>query len=223
IFQEVIPFLSAIQNGSLISQIEDVKEIDNELCYITSAFGGKTQLYLKPLKTPVFITLKNFNYDSLKDEQNSIKIENREISEIKTNIEILEYIKQEKHLKLEEAKIIVSGGRGLGNKEGFELIKELADLLGGAVGASRAAVDSGWIDPHHQIGQTGKTVSPDLYIAVGISGASQHIMGMNKSKFIVSINTDPEAPIFKYSHLGIIEDYKEFLPALIRILKENKS
>lgn len=134
-------------------------------------------------------------------------------------LKIVERVKAEKKVNLKSAKIIVSGGMGVGSKENFEIIHELAGVLGGQVGASRAAVDAGFIGREHQVGQTGTTVRPNLYLACGISGAIQHRAGIQESNRIVAINTDPHAPIFSIAQYGIIGDLKEIIPKMIKVYK----
>jgi electron transfer flavoprotein alpha subunit len=141
------------------------------------------------------------------------------VAEADLNTKFLEFIKSQVAINLVEADIIVAGGRGAGGPEGFNVLKDLANTLGGAVAASRAAVDSGWIPYEHQVGQTGKTVKPKIYIACGISGAIQHLAGMKTSDCIVAINKDPEAPIFKNATIGIVADYKVIVPKMLEKFK----
>ncbi len=136
-------------------------------------------------------------------------------------VELLEEHRAEKLVNLKKANVIVSGGAGVGSKGNFELIRRLAETLGGQVGASRAAVDAGLINKAHQVGQTGTTVRPKLYVACGISGAVQHRAGMQESGKIVAINSDPDAPIFQFAHYGIVGDLNEVIPALIDLYKEH--
>jgi len=140
-----------------------------------------------------------------------------------SRIEVLEVIpEQDQTAKLTEADVIVSGGRGLRKPENFAYVEELAQLIGGAVGASRGAVEEGWIEPSHQVGQTGRTVAPTLYVAVGISGAIQHIVGMQGSKIIVGVNKDPQAPIFDVATYGVVADLFEFVPAFVRRIRQER-
>ncbi|MCC0631887.1 MULTISPECIES: electron transfer flavoprotein subunit alpha/FixB family protein [Clostridioides] len=151
---------------------------------------------------------------------NRFKVEFTEADKL---VQVVEIIKEaKKQVKIEDAKILVSAGRGMGGKENLDILYELAEIIGGEVSGSRATIDAGWLDKARQVGQTGKTVRPDLYIACGISGAIQHIAGMEDAEFIVAINKNPEAPIFKYADVGIVGDVHKVLPELISQLSVAK-
>jgi electron transfer flavoprotein alpha subunit len=190
-------------------------------------YGGNARAVVKVLTSPQIATVRSKSFDPLEPQPgrtgDTIPMESGiDPSQVKQRILGRETAKAE-GVRLEDAAIVVSGGRGLGGPEGFKVLEELAGVLGAAVGASRAACDLGWYPPSQQVGLTGKTVSPDLYIAVAISGASQHWAGMANSKNIVAINKDPEATMVKNARWAIVEDYRKVLPPLIEELKKLKS
>jgi electron transfer flavoprotein alpha subunit len=201
------------------------KETGN-LLQVRPAFGGNIMAtILCPNHRPQIATVRPrvMKRNEYRDDRTG-RIINVEAGGLASRTKVTETVKEvsEVAVNLQEADVIVSGGRGLGNKKGFELLSELAELLEGALGASRAAVDEGWIPYSHQVGQTGKTVCPRLYIACGISGAVQHLVGMQSSDIIVAINKNPEAPIFSVATYGIVGDVYEIVPLLIKKIKEAK-
>jgi len=204
-------------------------EIDKDtgnLLQVRPAFGGNIMATIVcPNHRPQMATvrprvMKKSEYDPARTGSIiSVMADN-----ITSRTKIIETVEEmsEIMVNLHEADVIVSGGRGVGNAEGFRLLEELAGLLGGAVGASRAAVDEEWIPYSHQVGQTGKTVCPKIYIACGISGAVQHLVGMQSSDIIIAINKNPEAPIFNVATYGIVGDLFEILPIFINRIREAK-
>ena len=201
----------------------EIEEGSNLLLQIRPAFGGNIMATIKcPHHRPQMATVRHHVFEMpAPDEsrQGQIIREKAVLLEEQIAAKVLDLIVEKNEVNLADAKIIVSGGRGVKGPEGFAILHELAEVLGGAVGASRAAVDAGWISYAHQVGQTGRTVRPDLYLACGISGAIQHQAGMRTSKVIVAINKDPEAPIFQIADYGIVGDLFTVVPALTRALR----
>ncbi len=199
------------------------QKYDNILLQIRPAWGGNIiATIVNPETRPQMATIRE-GMMKLPSADASAKGEiitvSPELVQDDVRTRVVEQMLIEKKVDLKGANIIVAGGAGVGSRENFELIKKLAHMLGGEVGATRAAVDAGFIDHDHQIGQTGISVRPKLYIACGISGAVQHVSGMEESGKIVAINTDPEAPVFDVAHYGIVGDFKESIEKLISIYK----
>jgi electron transfer flavoprotein alpha subunit len=198
--------------------------VEGETLKVTRpVYAGKLQAEVFVTSQPQLLTLRSRAFAPAEPTGKTGDVEwfSADVADVSTKI--VDFESSEGTVSLNDATIIVSGGRGVGGPEGFEPVQALVDVLGGAMGASRAAVDAGWIPYDYQVGQTGKTVSPDLYIACGISGAIQHQAGMRTSKVIVAINKDPDAPIFKLASYGIVGDLFAVLPALTDEFKSRLS
>jgi electron transfer flavoprotein alpha subunit len=222
--KDLSPKLASKLGTGLISDATDLEEAGGNLVFTRPIYSGKA--FEKKIVTDglIFATIRPNNIEPLaKDESRS-----GDVSSLSVDIRDLRTIikdvvrKASEGVDLSEAKVIIAGGRGVKSEDGFEPLKELADVLGGAVGASRGACDADYCDYSLQIGQTGKVVTPDLYIACGISGAIQHLAGMSNSKVIVAINKDPEANIFNVADYGIVGDLFEVVPMLTEEFKKLK-
>lgn len=205
----------------------EIDENDHKLLQTRPAFGGNLMAtIICPKNRPQMSTVRPGVMEKAKYSDNKSGVIEKITPNLKEEDIRTKLVKKEdlngNRVNLIDAKVVVSGGRGLKSKEGFELVRQLADAVKGEVGSSRAAVDSGWIDQAHQVGQTGTTVHPDLYIACGISGAIQHQAGMHESKYIVAINKDPGAPIFEICDYGIVGDLYEVIPSIIQSLKDKE-
>ncbi|WP_027626672.1 electron transfer flavoprotein subunit alpha/FixB family protein [Clostridium lundense] len=206
----------------------DTEEGTNHLLMTRPAFGGNLMATIMCTEhRPQMSTVRPGVFEKLaKDTSRKGEVEkvtaSVEASDIRTKVE--DVVKLAKNIAdIGEAEVLVSGGRGVGAKENFEMLKELADLMGGSLAGSRAAIDNAWLDKAYQVGQTGKTVRPKVYIAVGISGAIQHLAGMQDSDFIIAINKDESAPIMQVADLGIVGDYKKVIPELIAQIKATQN
>lgn len=220
--KDLAPRLAVHLNTGLASECVKLDLENNEFHATRPAYAGKVLLRVRVKTSPKIASLRP-NVFTAKELQTPKTPGIEKIAFVKpdSKIKVKEYVSHgAKKVDLTEASVIVSGGRGMGGPENYKILEELADVMGAVVGASRASVDAGWRPHSDQVGQTGRTVSPTLYIACGISGAIQHRVGMANSKVIVAINKDPEAPIFGFADYGIVGDVFEVVPALTREMKK---
>ena len=222
--RSLAPRVAAALRTGLTADCIDLKiDEDGDLIQIRPAFTGNILAHIKTKSRPIMATVRYRVMEMPeKDLSRSGEIIEMDVPEIgETGLKMLGEV-EERRVNLAEADIIVAGGRGLKSKDDLKMFEELASLLGGVVGVSRPLVDEGWISKDHQVGFSGNTVKPKLYIACGISGSPQHLAGMRDSEIIVAINLDPSAPIFRYADYGVVGDLYEVLPKLIKILKNAK-
>ncbi len=222
--KDLAPRAAARLKAACLSDVVEIEISDTEVRARRPVYSGKAYARVRAVARPVVATLRpNVFPAGSPDGSRSAAVEAFAPSLPAARIRVVRLEKpEEQERDVAEAAVVVSGGRGLKGPENFSLIRDLAAALGGAVGASRAVVDDGWIPHAHQVGQTGKVVSPSLYVACGISGAVQHLAGMSTSKVIVAINKDPEAPIFKVADYGIVGDVFEVLPRLTEEVRRLK-
>jgi electron transfer flavoprotein alpha subunit len=223
--KDLAPRVAARQNLAFLSDCITLTESDGTLEATKSMYGGKVFATVRATRKPTLATLRPSAYPAPSPTDTVPTVQPLEVElPADSRAKVVEVLKQEEGvLDVQEADIIVSGGRGLKDPKNFNLVEDLAKALGAAVGASRAAVDAGWIDHAHQVGQTGKTVSPKLYIALGISGAIQHLAGMRTAKCIVAVNKDPDAPIFNLADYGIVGDLFKVAPLLTDAIVKARS
>lgn len=222
--KDLSPKIASKLASGLISDVTSIEGEGDDAVFVRPIYSGKAFEKVKIKEGLLFFTVRPNNIEPLvKDENRSGDVSSVSVDITNLRSVISEVVrKSTEGVDLSEAKVVVAGGRGVKSAEGFAPLEELAQLLGGAVGASRGACDADYCDYSLQIGQTGKVVTPDLYIAAGISGAIQHMAGMSNSKVIVAINKDPEANIFKVADYGIVGDLFEVIPMMIEEIKKIK-
>ena len=220
--KDLAPRVAVKLNAGCLIDCVNLRASDGNVIATRPIYAGKALMEVKVTSPIKVITIRPNVFKALPVDGGNLNQTTKEVASPDLSTRVVEFKKSEGKMDVAEADIIVSGGRGLKAPENFKLIEELADALGAAVGASRAAVDAGWRPHREQVGQTGKTVSPSLYVACGISGAIQHLAGMSSSKYIVAINKDKEAPIFSVADYGIAGDVFEILPELTKEIKKIK-
>lgn len=214
------PRIAVRLGGGSVNDAIAVKAEDGAVIVTRPVFGGTAQENLKIAAMPAVISIRGGSFPAPETIPEIEKLEGT--ADVKTKI--LDKIEEGgEDVNIEDASVVVSGGRGMGTEEDFQLCAQLADVLGGVVGATRPVIESGWISRTHQVGQSGKIVTPDLYIAAGISGATQHLSGMTGSKYIIAINKDEDAAIFSVADIGIVGDAKVILPLMIEEVKKRKA
>jgi electron transfer flavoprotein alpha subunit len=222
--KDLVGRLATRNCASAITEVVDFHTSNDKLTWIRPIYGDKAYGEYTTTRSKVVVGIRQKSQElTVIDEKAKgeiIPIEYSPSEEMIVTKLVVKIQSALSDIRLEDASIIVSGGRGVGGPEGFNDLQTLAKLLGGTVGASRAACDAGWVPSNLQVGQTGAVVAPDLYIAVGISGASQHLAGITNAKTVVAINTDAEAPIYKRANIGVVADYKTVIPALTEKLKK---
>ncbi len=218
--QEIAPRLAHRLGGSSMADTAAIRMDGDHLLAQRTAYGGKAISIYRLKKSPAVVWLRARGFEPAPEQPSSGEVTSLDLNLDPPRIRIVgREVAAQEGVRLEDAPVIVSGGRGLGGPEPFQELKRLADTIGAEQGASRAACDAGWVPPNWQVGQTGKKVAPELYIAIAISGASQHLLGMGDSKVVAAINTDADAPIFKHCSFGIVEDYKAVVPLLTEKLQ----
>ena len=223
--REVAGRLSARLGVGLISNASDVTANGGGFVARVPYFGGAKVASMRANGKPAIVLIRPKSFEaSEKGGTAQVKELDVALSDAVKRAHVVERVAEvSEKVKLEDARVVISGGRGMGGPQNFPLLEDLAGALGGAVGASRAVVDAGWVPYSMQVGQTGKSVRPGVYIAVGISGAMQHTVGMKTSKVIIAINKDAEAPIMKMADLGVVGDALKIVPALTAAVKKKKN
>jgi electron transfer flavoprotein alpha subunit len=217
------PSLAYRLDTGIVTDCTALRVEGGELIITKPVFGGSAMAEFSISSSPKVATLRPRAFEAAENPPSAqAQIEALDIAVDSRSVEVLEEIREQATSgpRLKDAKVIVSGGRGLGGPENWKYVEELAQVLGAAIGATRAVTDAGWVPPSMQVGLTGSTVAPDLYITVGISGAVQHIAGISGARNVVAINRDGDANIFKYARYGVVGDWKQVLPAFTKRLKE---